>query len=435
MALPGGLRRLDPERVKVPEGTRPGMRTHGIIYADEALEGLLDRKCIEQVSNVATLPGIVGASLAMPDVHAGYGFTIGGVAAFDPEEGIISPGGVGYDINCGVRLMRTLLDRAEVSPKVRELVAAMYGDVPAGVGSKGRMRLKRKELEKCAIEGARFVVERDMGTTSDLEHTESGGEMEGAETDAISDRAIERGMPQLGTLGSGNHFLEIQYVDEIFDQAAAAALGLRKDQVTVMIHTGSRGFGYQVCDDFLKQLSQAARKYGIELPDRELACAPANSPEGRQYMGAMRAAANYAWANRQAIKYFAEQAFVRVLNISPVSLGMSLVYDVAHNIAKLERHEVEGRVRELLVHRKGATRAFPKGHPEVPAAYRHLGQPVIIPGDMGRASYVLIGGEGAMKETWGSTCHGAGRVLSRHQAVKRISRKVARLKPMGVVKG
>ncbi len=482
MALPEGLKRIDSERVEVPKGLRPNMRTSGIIYADESLEGLVSDKCIEQVANVASLPGIVGPSLAMPDVHPGYGFTIGGVAAFDPDEGIISPGGVGYDINCGVRLLRTSLDREDVAPKIRELVAGIYSAVPAGVGSKGRMKVSRKELEKCTVKGAEFMVERGMGSESDLEHTESNGAMEGADPGAVSDRAYERGAVQLGTLGAGNHFIEVQYLDEIYDPDAARALGLRAGQVLVMVHTGSRGFGYQICDDQIRLMRSAASRYGLVLPDRELVCAPASSPEGRNYLAAMSAAANYAWANRQAIRYWIEQAFLQVLNISPSSLGMSMVYDVAHNIAKLERHEVEGRVRELLVHRKGATRAFPKGHPELPAAYRHIGQPVIIPGDMGRSSYVLLGQEAAMRETWGSTCHGAGRVLSRHQALKQargralhdelarmgviamsagrrtmaeempeaykditsvvdvvhragISRKVARLRPMGVVKG
>lgn len=482
MALPEGLKRIDSERVEIPKGLRPNMRTRGIIYADESLEGLINDKCVEQIANVASLPGIVGPSLAMPDVHPGYGFTIGGVAAFDPDEGIISPGGVGYDINCGVRLLRTSLVREEVAPKIHELIAGIYSAVPAGVGSKGRMKVSRKELEKCVLKGARFMVERGMGSESDLEHTESNGAMEGADPGAVSDRAYERGAVQLGTLGAGNHFIEVQYVEEIFDSEAARALGFRQGQVLVMIHTGSRGFGYQICDDHIRLLRNVADRYGLVLPDRELVCAPATSHEGRNYLAAMSAAANYAWANRQAIRYWTEQAFLQVLNISPSSLGMSMVYDVAHNIAKLERHEVEGRMRKLLVHRKGATRAFPKGHPELPASYRHIGQPVIIPGDMGRSSYVLLGQEAAMRETWGSTCHGAGRVLSRTQAVKQargralhdelarmgvfamsagrrtmaeempeaykdinsvvdvvhragISSKVARLRPMGVVKG
>jgi len=482
MALPDGLKRMDPERVEVPKGLRPDMLTRGIIYADEALEGLIDEKCVDQVANVATLPGIIGPSLAMPDVHPGYGFTIGGVAAFDPDEGIVSPGGVGYDINCGVRLLRTSLNRKEVAPRIRELVSGLYSAVPAGVGSKGRMKVSRKELEKCVLKGAGFMVDRGMGSESDLDNTESKGAMEGADPGVISHRAYERGTEQLGTLGSGNHFLEIQYMDKIYDPEGARALGLRMGQVLVMIHTGSRGFGYQVCDDHIRLLGGAAAGYGIALPDRHLACAPIKSPEGRNYLAAMSAAANYAWANRQAIRYWTEQVFLNVLNVSPSSLGMSMVYDVAHNIAKFERHEVEGHKRKLLVHRKGATRAFPKGHPDLPGPYRHVGQPVIIPGDMGRASYVLLGQEGSLRETWGSTCHGAGRVLSRKQAQKQargralheelermgviamsagrgtlaeempeaykdisqvvdvvhragISRKVARLRPMGVVKG
>jgi tRNA-splicing ligase RtcB len=476
------IKRIDATALEIPVGYKPGMRVRGVIYVDEALGERLESRCIEQVANVATLPGIVRASMAMPDIHSGYGFAIGGVAAFDLEEGVVSPGGVGYDINCGVRLLRSNLKREEVVPKLKDLATALYRAVPAGVGSKGKLKLNLDEQTKVYLKGAEWTVEAGMGEPSDLEHTESGGCLEGANPEVISARAAERGSAQMGTLGSGNHFLEIQHVDEIYDEQAANALGLFKGQVTVMIHCGSRGFGHQVCTDFLEVMHRATQKYGIELPDRELACAPYKSPEAQDYLGAMRAAANYAWANRQCIMHWTKETFVRELGIGPRELGMSLIYDVAHNVAKVETHEVAGKKKKLVVHRKGATRAFPPGHPELPAVYRHTGQPVLIPGDMGRASFVLIGTEQAMLETWGSTCHGAGRVLSRHAAIRQakgraiwreledrgimvmsagrrtlaeempeaykdvsevvdvvaragISKKVARLRPMGVVKG
>lgn len=335
-----------------------------------------------------------------------------------------------------MRLLRSNLTSQEVAPRVEDLVGVLYNEVPAGVGGKGIIRLSRKELEDGPlINGARWAVSAGYGQESDLAHTESGGRLEGAEPRIISDRASERGAPQLGTLGSGNHFIEIQYVDEIYDEEAAAAFGLFKGQATVMLHTGSRGLGHQVCTDFLGTMSRASGRYGFDLPDRELACAPLRSPEAREYLAAMRAAANYAWANRQVITQRVRDAFMRALRASPRDLGMSMVYDVAHNIAKLEEHMVDGDVRKLMVHRKGATRAFPPGHSELSERYRNTGQPVIIPGDMGRASYVLKGAERSMQETWGSTCHGAGRMLSRHQAMKQArGRAIWReLKDRGVV--
>jgi tRNA-splicing ligase RtcB len=355
----------------------------------------------------------------MPDIHTGYGFTIGGVAAFDVREGIVSPGGVGYDINCGVRLMRTNFSREEVAPKIRDLVEGFYRDIPSGVGSKGKLKLDKREHKKVLVKGSRWVVEQGFGDAEDLEHTESDGCIEGADPHLISKKAYERGSAQLGTLGSGNHFTEIQYVDEIYDKGIANSLGLFEGQITVMIHTGSRGFGHQVCTDYLEVMQRAARKYHLDLPDRELACAPFDSPEAQDYMSSMRAAANYAWANRQFIMHWVRESFMRVFETGPGSTGLSLIYDVAHNIAKVEEHTVKGQKRKLVVHRKGATRAFPPGHPELPEAYRHIGQPVIIPGDMGRASFVLIGTEQGMQESFGSTCHGAGRVMSRHQAMKK----------------
>ena len=416
----GELERIDSHRWRIPRSYKAEMRTDGIIYASEAMmESLRQDQSPEQVANVACLPGIVGNSLAMPDIHYGYGFCIGGVAAMDGREGVVSPGGVGYDINCGVRLLRTDLTREEVQPRIKDLVHQLFRDIPSGVGSKGRIRVDEKELKRVMEKGAGWAVKNGYGWPEDLEHTESRGALEGADPEMPSARAIQRGQPQLGTLGAGNHFLEVQVVDHIYDERVARVFGITEPgQITVMIHTGSRGFGYQVCDDFLVVMQKAVQKYGIELPDRQLACAPIASEEAQQYLGAMRAAANYAWCNRQAIAHWTREAFERIFKASPQQLGMQQVYDVAHNVAKLEEHEVNGSKRMLCVHRKGATRAFPAGHPEVPKDYRSVGQPVLVPGDMGRHSYLLVGTEQAMKESWGSTCHGAGRMMSRSAAVR-----------------
>jgi tRNA-splicing ligase RtcB len=398
-----------------------GMRVPGLIYADERLmQHIRTERSPQQVANVAHLPGIVGRSLAMPDIHWGYGFPIGGVAATDPARGgVISPGGVGYDINCGVRLMTSHMDEGEVRKTIDPLVDRLFSDVPSGVGSSGAIgKLSRKELEHVAVEGAAWAVKRGFGTEEDLEHTEEGGRLDGADPGALSARAIERGLDQVGTLGSGNHFLEIGVVDEIYEPTAAEAFHLRTGEVTVMVHSGSRGFGYQVCDDSLEIMQRAVANYHLELPDRQLACAPVDSPEGRRYMAAMACAANYAWANRQVMMALAMQAFATVTEAKPEDLGLRLLYDVCHNIAKLERHVVEGEERTLCVHRKGATRAFPPGHDEVPTAYRDVGQPVLIPGDMGRHSFVCAGTETGYREAFGSTCHGAGRVMSRSKARK-----------------
>lgn len=476
------IRRIDKYRLEVPIGYVEGMRVPGIIYIDEVLEKYLEEDAIRQVANVATLPGIVKASYAMPDIHTGYGFAIGGVAAFNLDEGIVSPGGVGYDINCGVRLVRSNLVKDEIISKIRTLVEVLSYEVPSGVGSKGKLKLTQSEEKQLMIKGAKWAVENGFGEKDDLVHTESGGCLEGADPTLISEKAFERGRAQQGTLGSGNHFLEVQYVEEVYDKKAADALGLFPDQVTVMIHTGSRGFGHQICTDFIEIMARAVKKYDIYLPDRELVCAPINSEEARQYISAMKAAANYAWANRQCIMHWTREAFMKVFEISPRDLGMNLIYDVAHNIAKVEEHTIDGKKMKVMVHRKGATRAFPPGHPELPEIYKNIGQPVLIPGDMGRASYVLLGTKEGMEESFGSTCHGAGRVLSRHQAIKRakgrsirkemeeigiivksagretlaeemseaykdinnvvevvanakISKKVAKLRPIGVVKG
>jgi len=416
----GPLERIDACRWRIPRDYQPGMRVDGIIYASDALiETVRGDLSPEQVANVACLPGIVGASLAMPDIHWGYGFCIGGVAATDPDEGgVISPGGVGYDINCGVRLIRTHLSRAEAAPRLPGLVEALFRHIPCGVGKGGRIRFRREELRRIAAEGAPFVVRRGLGWESDITMTEADGCLRDARPDFVSDRAYDRGADQCGTLGSGNHFIEVQVVDEIYDEAAARAFGLRLDDIAVMIHSGSRGLGYQVCEDTLKELRDAPRKYGIDLPDRQLVCAPIRSPEGERYLGAMRAAANYAWANRQIMTHLVRETFAAVFGAPAERLGLTLVYDVAHNIAKLEEHVVDGRRRTLCIHRKGATRAFPAGHPELPDAYRAVGQPVLVPGDMGRCSYVLVGRAAALEQTFGSTCHGAGRLLSRGAAIR-----------------
>lgn len=412
------VQQVDACRWRIPrEGA---MRTDGLVFADRAMMAALQQEqALEQVRNVATLPGIVGPSIAMPDIHWGYGFPIGGVAAFDAEEGVVSPGGVGYDINCGVRLLRTELTVNEVRPRIAKLADELFRNVPSGVGSHRRdLKLSVAEERKVLTRGARWAVENGFGRAEDLEHIEEQGTLGGADPGLVSDRALQRGRNQLGTLGSGNHFLEVDLVEEIGDQQVANVLGLFPGQVTVTIHTGSRGLGYQVCDDHLKMMQRAAKKYAIELPDRQLCCAPLESPEGRQYLAAMACAANFAFANRQLITAWVRESFERVLGKSPADLRISAIYDVCHNIAKLETHLYEGKQRRLCVHRKGATSAFPPGHPDTPALYRSVGQPVLIPGDMGRYSYVLVGTRGGFEETFGSTCHGAGRVLSRHAAKK-----------------
>jgi tRNA-splicing ligase RtcB len=396
------------------------MRTRGVVYcSEEMISELKQDQSLQQVANVAMLPGIVGASLAMPDIHWGYGFPIGGVAAFDLATGVVSPGGVGYDINCGVRLLRTNLSRPDIAGRVQELVDVLFDNIPSGLGSRRRdLKLKTPTLLEVLRFGAAWGVKNGFGDAADLLHIEAGGTIPGAKPELVSEHALDRGRDQLGTLGSGNHFTEIGYVEEIYDEQVARALGIFKDQVTVIVHTGSRGLGHQVCDDFISKLQRASAKYGFELPDRQLCCAPVQSPEGQEYLGAMAAAANFAFANRQIITHWVRETLQQVLRLGPKDLGLELVYDVAHNIAKIETHQVNGKKQKLCVHRKGATRAFPPHHPEVPAAYQQTGQPVLIPGDMGRYSYLLVGTQKALEETFGSTCHGAGRILSRHQALK-----------------
>jgi len=475
------LQKIDDYRWLVPRGTKPGMLTDALIYADERLlTAILKDLSLEQAVNVAMLPGIVGRSLAMPDIHQGYGFPIGGVAATAPDEGgVVSPGGVGFDINCGVRLLASTLTADEVRPKIRELVNQLFRDIPSGAGRGGSIRLSYQELDGVLAEGAAWMVEHGYGEPDDLTHCEEAGAIDSADPAAVSDRAKKRGLPQAGTLGSGNHFLEVQYVERVEDPGIAQALGLYENEIVVLIHSGSRGLGHQVCTDYLRDMDEGMRRYGISVPDRQLACVPVHSREGQAYLGAMRAAANFAWANRQGITHFTRGAFKRIFG---EKVALRVVYDVCHNIAKLERHQVDGRDRKVMVHRKGATRAFPAGRPEVPAAYQAVGQPVLIPGSMGTASWVLVGAEGAMRETFGTTCHGAGRLMSRTAAKKSayavnaresleergiivraetrdgiteeipeaykdvdevisvvanagLAKRVARLKPMGVIKG
>ncbi len=430
MSVP--FEQVGPYRYRIPRHGK--MRVDAVFYASEAILRQLaeeDYASLKQLVNVATLPGVVEPALAMPDIHWGYGFPIGGVAAMDAEEGVVSPGGVGFDINCGVRLLCSHLSKDAIEPVKERLADYLYARVPAGVGSERRdVRLSRKELKKVLREGAAAVVGMGFGEEDDLAFIESGGRLLGADPDRVSPRAFERGAPQIGTLGSGNHFLEVQYVDAIYDEAAAEAFGLFEGQITVLIHTGSRGLGHQVCEDYVERFLKRLSVYKIELPDRQLAAAPIQSPDGDDYLRAMAAAANFAFANRQLITHFVRQAF-EAAGFAPRDHGLKVVYDLAHNNAKFEEH----RGRGVLVHRKGATRAFGPGYPEIPKVYRAVGQPVLVPGDMGRYSYVLAGTEGAMRETFGSSCHGAGRRLSRSKA-KKIARQmdvVGELKKQGIV--
>ncbi len=416
------LEKIDDYRWRIPKSYKPGMRVPGIIYADEKLlKDIRQDKAMEQVANVAFLPGIVNASLAMPDIHWGYGFAIGGVAATDTENGgVISPAGVGFDINCGVRLLKTNLQYEDIKNKIKDLVYKLFSDIPAGLGSKGDIRVSAREEKEILLKGSQWAVREGYGTEEDLECTEEYGAIQGADPQAVSDRAYERGKAQSGTLGSGNHFLEIQVVDQLYARDLCDEFGLTLGQITIMIHSGSRGLGYQVCDDYTRSMIHCLQKYNINVPDRQLACAPVNSPEGKAYLGAMKCAANYAWANRQCLMHLTRGVFEKVLGMPWQEIGMFLIYDVAHNIAKIEKHIIDGKEKTLCVHRKGATRAFGPGHPALPDRYKKTGQPVIIPGDMGRNSYLLAGTQKAMEETFGSTCHGAGRLKSRTAASKSI---------------
>ncbi len=415
------LKKIDNYHWEISQSFQHGMRVPGMIFATEKmLEHIIREDAFKQVANVATLPGIVKYSMAMPDIHWGYGFPIGGVAAMDAENGIVSPGGVGYDINCGVRLVRTDLTFRDIKHKLKQLVDLIFKKVPCGVGSRGKISLTNRELDDVLANGSHWAVSNGYGWSKDLEATEESGRMDFADPSQISQRARKRGHDQLGTLGSGNHFLEIQKITTIYDEEIAQKWGLFKNQIVVMIHCGSRGLGHQVCDEFEHRLIPMLPQFDFDLPDRQLACAPINSEIGRQYLAAMAAAANFAWANRQIIMHWVREAFSEIFGRNAAKIGMKLVYDVTHNIAKFEKHILDGQMKRLLVHRKGATRAFCAGREELSRKYRETGQPVIIPGDMGRASFVLVGTERAMTETFGSTSHGAGRYMSRRAAIKKI---------------
>jgi len=418
----GPLEKLDAFHYEIPRSYKPGMRTSGLIFIDDKMAVQLRQdQAPEQVANVATMPGIVGKAMAMPDIHWGYGFPIGGVAAFDYDEGVISPGGIGYDINCGVRLLRTDLTEADIRPSLRPLVDACFANVPSGVGEGGTVKVTRQELGTLTTEGVSWAVEKGYAWPEDLERIEAKGRLADSDFSKVSDRAIARGKDQLGSLGAGNHFVEIQKVDRIYDARAAKALGIDEvGRVCVMIHTGSRGFGHQIATDYIETCERVVKREKIDLPDLQLACAPIGSKEGQDYWHAMCAGANFAWNNRQLITYGVRNAFSKVLGRSADDLGIRIVYDVCHNIGKVEEHEVDGTHRKVVVHRKGATRAFPAGHPETPAEYRDVGQPVLIPGDMGTCSFVLVGLPSAMTESFGSSCHGAGRQMSRKAATRKF---------------
>jgi len=416
------LRRIDKYVWEIPKDAQPGMRVPGRVYADEGLiEKMRADATLQQCANVATLPGLYNWSITMPDGHEGYGFPIGGVAASDYNEGVVSPGGVGYDINCGVRLIRTNLSESDVRPVLGKLLDSLFTNVPSGLGSRGKVgRLSAGDLEKVTREGVEWAVDHGYGWTEDRKRCEENGCMETANPDKVSGTAKQRGAPQLGSLGSGNHFLEIEKVDRIFDHPVAEKLGIRKEgQICVLVHTGSRGFGYQVCSDYLRVMERAVHKYGIKLPDRQLACAPASSNEIEDYIGAMSSAANFAWVNRQMITHWTRESFEKIFGKPADQLDMGLIYDVAHNIAKIEEHLVDGGRKKVYVHRKGATRAFPPGHPAIPAEYQDIGQPVLIPGSMGTSSWVLIGTPKSMELSFGTTAHGAGRFMSRAAAKRR----------------
>lgn len=437
-AMAADLPRVGPCEYELPVAYREGMRVPGRLFADDALlEMALKDRVVEQVANVAMLPGVVRASLAMPDMHWGYGFPIGGVAATDVAAGgVVSPGGVGFDIACGVRLLRSDLVAEEVRPRIEALVGELSRAVPKGLGGKGRVTLDRRELRAAMAGGVPWAVQRGYGRSADAQRAEGGGVIDGADPELVSDHAIERGHQQMGTLGSGNHFLEIQAVEELHDPELAAAFGLFEGQLTVMIHSGSRGLGHQVCTDYVRELDKAANRYGIALPDRQLACAPASSDEGRRYLAAMAAAANFATANRQVMTHWTRAAFEHALGIGEGRIGLDLVYDVSHNVARLEDHIVDGHSRLLCVHRKGATRSLGPGHPLLAGGpYERTGQPVIIPGDMGRASYLLVGTAQAEEKAFSSTCHGAGRRMSRGAAKRAFPVQQLRgeLKERGVV--
>ena len=418
MTIKDEIKKIRDNVYEVPGSYNRKMRASGRLYIDDESFDALEEGAVQQIVNVACLPGVFKYSIAMPDIHFGYGFPIGGVAAFNMRNGVVSPGGVGFDINCGVRLIKSNLSREDIDDHLDELVDALFKNVPSGVGSKGKVKLSQEDIDDVLDYGAEWAVEKGYGWDEDLEVLEENGRIVAADSFEVSDKAKKRGIPQLGSLGSGNHFLEIQVVDEIYNEEVAEVYGLEKGMIVIMVHTGSRGCGHQVCSDYLRLMDKAYKNYKIDIADRQLACAPIDSKEAQSYLRAMYAAANYAWANRQMITHWIRESFENVLGKSARDMDMQIVYDVAHNIAKEETHDFKGNDIEVLVHRKGATRAFGPGREEVPLKYREVGQPVLIPGTMGTASYVLHGTETAMEETFGSTAHGAGRVLSRSQAKK-----------------
>jgi len=415
------FKRISPYLYEIPRSYRGDMRAPARFYADaELLQQALGDKSLDQLVNSATLPGIVAYALAMPDIHQGYGFPIGGVIATETPDGVISPGGVGYDINCGVRLLGTRLSREDMAPYLDDLATQLQRNCPHGVGRGGAFALNRKAMAEVVREGARWALKHGYATEMDLERTEENGRIAGADPDKIGPRAYERAADQLGTLGAGNHFIEVDVVDEIFDETAAAAMGLFPGQIVAQIHCGSRGFGHQVCTDYVARFQKVVHKYGIQLPDRELVCAPLSSPEGQDYLAAMKGAANFAFCNRQLLTHLIRRSFDETLRGKVANASVYQVYDIAHNMAKIEEHEVDGRRMTVCVHRKGATRAFGPGSPGLPAVYRDIGQPVLVPGSMGTASWVLVGTEGSMAQSFGSTCHGAGRMMSRSRAKREV---------------
>jgi len=410
-------KKIGENQYQIDADSNSGMKVPVRIYADEPLlQKMLSDRTIMQARNVSSIPGIVGQSIVLPDGHEGYGFPVGGVAAMDAEEGMISPGGVGYDINCGVRLLRSNLTEQTVRSKLKDLVTDLFSSIPSGVGSKGAVKLSHSELDEVLVKGVNWAIDHGYGSSDDADVCEENGQIQNADPNKVSDKARKRGAPQLGSLGSGNHFLEVQKVEEVHDEEAANRMGLKEGTITILVHCGSRGFGHQVCSDYLRVSEQAMTKYDINLPDRELACVPNNSEEGDSYRKAMFAALNFAWSNRQMLTHWTRKSFERVFNQSESDLEMNLVYDVAHNIAKVEKHKVDGRERKVVVHRKGATRAFPANRDEIPSRYRDLGQPVLVPGSMGTASWVLLGQPNSMDLSFGSTAHGAGRTMSRSKA-------------------
>jgi tRNA-splicing ligase RtcB len=419
------LERIDANRWRIPQRYNPAMRVPGMIYADdELIELMIADNALQQVANVATLPGIVGHSLAMPDIHWGYGFPVGGVAATNAIDGVVSPGGIGFDINCGIRLLATDLRHEQIRGKADKLADELFNNLPSGVGGAGMLELSIEEMQAVMVRGAAWAVEEGYGFAEDIEVTEEHGCLAGANPETVMSQAVQRGRKQLGSLGSGNHFCEVQVVEHIYDEVAAQALGINQiGQIVISIHCGSRGFGHQIAEDYIKIAEERQQEYGFNLVDRQLACLPLHSEEGKAYLSAMACGANFAWANRQLLMHGVRKAFASVFGRRSRPKDMPLVYDVCHNIAKMETYAVDGQMQEVCVHRKGATRAFPAGHEALPEKYRAVGQPVLIPGDMGRYSFVLVGAQGAMEQSFGSCCHGAGRRQSRTTAKKSISSK------------